>query len=165
MGYKVTHISYTVYFEVLYTPSWNPTLAGTTYRGLIEGLSLLFRPPPPSPPRPPARVRPLRTPPSPSARVWDAGAIALAGALGKPSCHLEALGLSCTQLTDVAALAFSRAFIRGRSTEWSTGYPTDQSTDHSTERSTEQSTRSEYRPYSLRRLDLSRNGISDEGAR
>lgn len=99
-----------------------------------------------------------------TSRVWDAGAVALAGALRSPSCRLEALGLSCTQLTDVAALAFSRVLVDGRSVD----VPGEQrrSKEHNLgEAGGEQGVSGGVKRCPLRRLDLSRNSITDEGAR
>lgn len=79
----------------------------------------------------------------------------------KPSCHLQVLGLSCTELTDVAAIALSRALVRGKLSDSST----DRSVKSSASLSTELSVRSSAGQCFLRRLDLSRNRITDEGAR
>lgn len=99
-------------------------------------------------------------------RIWDAGAVALAGALGQPLCHLEALGLSHTQLTDVSAQAFSRAFACGKKTDRFTNVSIERTGDCLTEATPERSVRSSTGGCcTLRRLDLSGNGITDKGAR
>lgn len=97
-------------------------------------------------------------------RIGDAGAIALAAALKIPSCHLEALGLSGAQLTDVAALAFARVLSRGKSHDGARetriyGQYYRQRANGTASEAGGTST------CTLRRLDLSRNGVTDTGAR
>eukprot|EP00903_Cladosiphon_okamuranus_P019455 g17889.t1 len=121
-------------------------------------------------------------------RVWDAGAIALATALRRPECHLQALGLSGTQLTDVAAEAFSRALSEGKKldgeigageVEWAgEGQQRDEEGQIETgaggrgcivgeeeEGGTRRAGGLVAIACSLRRLDLSYNSITDDGAR
>lgn len=97
-------------------------------------------------------------------RIGDAGAIALAAALKIPCCRLEALGLSGAQLTDVAALALARALSRGKSHDGAR----ETRIHGKYYRQRANGTASEAggkSPCTLRRLDLSRNGVTDTGAR
>lgn len=68
--------------------------------------------------------------------------------LPRVSWTAQALGLSSTQLTDVAAIALSRALERGQQ-------------QHANDSEPEEI----IAICRLRRLDLSRNSIADEGAR
>ena len=103
-------------------------------------------------------------------RVRDAGAIALAAALKSSPCHLEALGLSGAQLTDAAALAFARVLSSGRSHD---GRWKPHGREHDRRKGRQGIQRWNGRASevagkgmcTLRRLDLSRNGVTDTGAR